>query len=263
MGFLPRVEMLYIESPANPTLACYDIAKLSAMAHEYQIPVVVDNTFATPYNQRPLVLGADLVIQSLTKYCSGNGTTLGGAVIGSQERIAAIQQRSQREGGHLSPFSAWLIQQGLQTFKIRMEAHNHNAMMLATFLHHKKNEEKIAVVHYPGLSSHPQHHIARAQMKTPYGKPGFGGMVSFELRKPEWVEPFAEHLAKKSFIELAVSLGSTSSTFSIPARQIHASLPAHAREALGIRDTLVRFSVGIEDFSDIKQAFTFALRSLA
>ncbi|MDP3770052.1 MAG: aminotransferase class I/II-fold pyridoxal phosphate-dependent enzyme [bacterium] len=258
----PLPEILYIESPANPTLSCYDIEILAHIAHRKNIPVIVDNTFASPYNQRPLTLGADLVIQSLTKYCSGNGTTLGGAVIGSRKLIAPIRQRGQREGGHLSPFSAWLIQQGLQTFKIRMETHNKNAMMLAKFLQHKRNEEKIEAVHYPGLPSHPQHHIARAQMKTPYGKSGFGGMVSFELRKPEWVDPFAEHLAKKSFIELAVSLGSTSSTFSIPTRQIHASLPPNEREALGIRDTLVRFSVGIEDFADIKQAFIAAFRSL-
>lgn len=254
------VEALFIESPANPTLTVWNIKDLCGVAHEYNIPVIVDSTFATPYNCRPLELGADLVIQSLTKYYCGHGTTLGGAVIGSHERIKQIKERRQREGGHLHPMAAWLIQEGLQTFGIRMERHNKNAAFLARFLNTKKRRHYIARVYYPGLPGHPGHAAAREQMRTPYGKPGFGGIVSFELVRKEFVKPFAETLARH--LELAVSLGSAKSMFSVPTLQIHSSLPPAERIALGISDTLIRFSVGTEDFKDIKCAFEEAFKSL-
>lgn len=254
------VEALFIESPSNPTLAIWDIKALSGIAHEHNIPVIVDSTFATPYNCRPLELGADVVIQSLTKYYCGNGTTLGGAAIGSMERIKDIKERRKREGGHIHPMAAWLIQAGLQTFGMRMERHNKNASLLARFLTSPKYCDLIANVYYPGLSSHPGHTTARNQMRTPGGKPGFGGMVSFELARPEWMKPFANALAKN--IELAVSLGSTKSIFSVPALQIHSSLPSKERKAMGISDTLIRFSVGVENFKDIKAAFQNALKTL-
>ena len=254
------IEALFIESPANPTLTVWDIKALSHVAHEYGIPVIVDSTFATPYNCRPLELGADFVIQSLTKYYCGHGTTLGGAVISSHERIKQIKERRQREGGHLHPMAAWLIQEGLKTFGIRMERHNKNAVLLAHFLNSKKCRPYITKVYYPGLPAHPGHAAAREQMRTPYGKPGFGGMVCFELACQKFVKSFTETLAQ--YLELAVSFGSTKSMFSVPALQIHGSLPPAERTALGISDTLIRFSVGTEDFKDIKHAFQEAFKSL-
>lgn len=255
------VEILFIETPANPTLTIWDIKALAEIAHAHDILVIVDGTFATPYNQRPLELGADLVIHSLTKYICGNGTTLGGAVIGSYDHIKTIKERLQIEGGHLNPYAAWLIQIGLQTFGVRMSEHNKNAMALARFLNKKEYRNKIARVYYPGLTSNTGHLIAKEQMRTPEGKQGFGGMVSFELARPELVKPFASALAE-SFIALAVSLGCTSSLFSVPALQIHGALPADERKALGISDTLIRFSVGIEDIRDIKNALVTALSRL-
>ncbi len=257
------IQVLFIETPANPTLTIWDIKELAEIAHAHNILVIVDSTFATSYNQRPLELGADLVIHSLTKYICGNGTTLGGAVIGSHELIKKIKDRTRTEGGHLHPMAAWLIQQGLQTFGLRMPRHNENAMQVARFLNLKKNHNKIAKVYYPGLISDAGHDIAKRQMRTPEGQWCFGGMVSFELARLEWVGPFAEYLAKKTFIELAVSLGSTTSTFTVPARQIHAVLPESERRIQGITNTLIRFSVGIENIKDIKTALKAGLDCLS
>lgn len=257
------VEALFIETPANPTLTIWDIKELAEIAHDHSILVIVDSTFGTPYNQRPLELGADLVIHSLTKYICGNGTTLGGGVIGSRKHIQKIKDHARTEGGHLHPMAAWLIQKGLETFGLRMPRHNENAMQVGRFLNLKKNRDKIAKVYYPGLISDAGHEIAKRQMRTPDGVWGFGGMVSFELARPEWIKPFAEYLAKKTFIELAVSLGSTTSTFTVPARQIHAVLSESERHALGISDTLIRFSVGVEDIKDIKNALALALDILS
>lgn len=257
------VELLFIETPANPTLTIWNIKTLCQLAHEYNIRVIVDNTFATPYNQRPLELGADLVIHSLTKYCCGNGTTLGGAIIGPFDRITKIRERSQREGGHMHPMAAWLIQLGLQTLELRMRRHNANALALSSFLQKKQNISSISHIYYPGLASFDEYTIACDQMRTPNGDPGFGGMVSFELSRIELIKPFAQALANNSFIELAVSLGSTTSTFSVPARQIHASLSPTERTALGISDTLIRFSVGIENIQDIIYAVESALNAIA
>ena len=258
---LPPIDFIFIETPANPTLAMFDIQKLSAIAHEHNIPVVVDSTFATPYNQRPLSLGADIVIHSLTKYCCGHGDALGGAIIGPKKFIKHMRNRMRREGGHMNPDAASRIQRGLRTLGLRMVAHNHNALLLARFLASEKN--KISTVHYPGLLTHPQHAIAKAQMRTPSDKPGFGGMVSFELIRPEWIKPFYKYLGQKTFMTLAVSLGSTDSTFSVPALQIHGGLSSQERKTLGISDTLIRFSVGIEEFSDIKHAMASALKQLS
>ena len=259
---IPPIDFVFIESPANPTLTIYDIKELCLVAHAHQIPVIVDSTFASPYNQRPLGLGADLVIHSLTKYCCGNGSALGGAVIGPTALINPIRKRLRYEGGHLDPDSTWLIQSGLQTFGIRMREHNHHGMNIARFLSSARHRSTIPAVHYPGLPSHPGHEIAKAQMRTPQGKVGFGGMVSFELCHEQCVGIFAETLTKKTCIELAVSLGSTSSTFAVPARQIHSGLSAAERAALGIRNTLIRFSVGIEDIQDIRHALTLAIKSV-
>ncbi len=255
------IEFFFIETPANPTLTVYDIKKLCEIAHEHKIPVIVDSTFASPYNQRPLSLGADLVIHSLTKYCCGNGAALGGAVIGSRERIDKIRAIVRCEGGHLPPDPAWIIQIGLETLGIRIPVQNRNAMTIARFLS-SYGKELIPVVHYPGLASHPQHEIAKAQMRIPDGKPGFGGMVSFELCHRECTAIFADALAK-TLAELAVSLGSTKTTFAIPARQIHSGLSASERAVLGISDTLIRMSVGAEEARDIKRALSSALRFVA
>ena len=257
------VEILFIETPANPTLAIWDIVGMAEIAHANNIRVIVDSTFASPYNLRPLELGADLVIHSLTKYCCGHGTTLGGIVIGSRVLIGMIKERAVREGGHMHPMAAWLVQEGLKTLPERMEKHNKRGLEVARFLASKRNKGKIAKVYYPGLPSHQGHEIAKAQMRTPDGKPGFGGMVSFELARPEWVKPFVDCLAQQTILELVVSLGSTNSMFTMPARKIHGGLSPQERQALGISDTLIRFSVGTENFQDIKSALTLALDQLS
>ena len=256
------VEILFIETPANPTLTVWDIKELSAIAHAHDILVIVDSTFGTPYNQSPLKLGADLVIHSLTKYISGNGTTLGGVVIGSSKRIAKIKERGRTEGGHLDPDAATHIQVGLQTFGQRIPQQNENAMRVAQFLNSEENRKKISKVYYPGLPSHESHEIAKAQMQTSKGCPGFGGMVSFELARAEWINPFGDYLIQETFIECAVSLGSTGSIFSVPALHIHAGLSAQERHVLGISDTLIRFSVGIEESENIIGALADALDAI-
>lgn len=258
---VPPIEMVFLETPTNPTLDIYDISYIAHRIHQTSdIPVVVDNTFASPYNQRPLELGADLVIQSLTKYCCGNGTTLGGAVIGRKDLVAKIQNHVKRAGGHLHPFAILLIEIGLQTLSRRMISHNKNGMRLARYLSAHK---KIARVYYPGLPSHNGHDIALKQMRTPHGRPGFSGMVSFELSRPEWVKPFADYLAAHSFIGLGVSLGCADSLFCVPARQTHRGLTPEDRALSGITDTLIRMSVGIEDWGNIKSAISRALNQLS
>ena len=162
----------------------------------------------------------------------------------------------------MHPMSAWLVQEGLKTLPERMEKHNKRGLEVARFLASRENRKKISKVYYPGLSSHQGYEIAKTQMRTPDGKPGFGGMVSFELARPEFVKPFADCLAGQTIIELVVSLGSTTSMFTVPARKIHGGLSVQERKALGISDTLVRFSVGLENFQDIKNALTLALDQL-
>lgn len=242
-----RPKVLYIESPSNPLLQCYNIADLSKLAKKYGALFIVDNTFCTAYIQQPLKLGADFVIYSTTKYLNGHGNALGGAIIGKdQEFIEGHLLKSMRlNGSTISPFDAWLLGQGLKTLTLRLNKQQSNANELAHFL---SGHNKIKRVYYPGLTEHKTHQIAKEQMK------GFGAMLSFELKK----EPF-QFMKRLSLITLAPTLGDVHSLVLHPASMSHRNMPADLKEELGITQNLIRLSVGIESISDIKKDILNAL----
>lgn len=233
--------IVYLESPGNPTLTLNDIAASAKLAREAGALTFVDNTFATPINQRPLNLGADVVLYSATKYFCGHGDAIGGAIVGSQSFIEKARTGILRDmGGIISPFNAWLILRGMQTLPLRVERHNANALQVSRFL-----EEHAAVnwIAYPGLKSHPQHELARRQMR------GYGGMVCFEVKGG--VEAGARLMNRIKLCTLTVSLGDTKTLICHSASTTHSTVPAEARRAAGITDGLVRLSVGLEDPEDI------------
>ncbi len=233
--------IVYLESPGNPTLALNDIAAGAEIAREAGALTFVDNTFATPVNQRPLDLGADVVLYSATKYFCGHGDAIGGAIVGSEAFIENARTGILRDvGGIISPFNAWLILRGMQTLPLRVERHNANALQVGRFL---EEHEAIAWVAYPGLESHPQHELARRQMR------GYGGMVCFEVKGG--VEAGARLMNNIELCTLTVSLGDTKTLICHSASTTHRSVPAEARRAAGITDGLVRLSVGLEDPDDI------------
>ena len=247
---------VYLESPSNPLLRLSDISSAAEVAHARGARVVVDNTFASPYLQRPLELGADLVLHSLSKYLGGHSDLIGGALIGRGEELRdplAFHQNA--VGGCLAPLDSFLVLRGTKTLAIRMERHSANAMALAE---HLATQELVQRVYYPGLPDHPQHELAKRQMH------GFGGMVSFELEGGVAAgETFAS--ATRIFT-LAESLGGVESLIETPPTMTHASIPAEVRHAAGLADGLVRLSVGIEHVddlaADLDQALT-AVRSSA
>ncbi len=237
----PNTKLIYIETPANPTLDVIDIAAISDIARRHGLSLFIDNTFATPCGQKPLELGADVVIHSMTKYLCGHGDTLGGAIIGRKEFIESARKVTLRiYGGVLSPFNAWLIMRGIHTLPLRMKAHSQNALEIARFL---EKHPAIKMVRYPGLPSHPQHEVALKQMKL------FGGMISFELKGGE--EAGRKLMNSLKLCTLAVSLGDTRTLISHPASMTHAAVPREERLRFGITDGLVRLSVGLEDVGDI------------
>lgn len=236
-----NTRIVYLESPGNPTLALNDIAGGAEVARQAGALTFVDNTFATPINQRPLDLGADVVLHSATKYFCGHGDAIGGAIVGSQAFIEEARSGVLRDiGGVISPFNAWLILRGIQTLPLRMARHNANALQVSRFL-----EEHPAVnwVAYPGLESHPQHALARRQMR------GYGGMVCFEVKGG--VEAGARLMNRIKLCTLTVSLGDTKTLICHSASTTHSTVPPEARQAAGITDGLVRMSVGLEDPEDI------------
>ena len=236
-----ETRIVYLESPGNPTLALNDIAAIARIAHDAGALVFIDNTFATPVNQRPLELGADVVLHSATKYLCGHGDAIGGIVVGSADFIAAARTGVLRDvGGVMSPFNAWLILRGVQTLPLRMERHNANALQVARFL---EAHPQVRSVSYPGLPSHPQHELARRQMR------GFGGMVCFEVRGG--VEAGRRLMNRIRLCTLAVSLGDTRTLICHSASTTHSTVPREARLAAGVTDGLVRLSVGLEDPEDI------------
>ena len=247
----PQTRMLFLESPTNPTLRLTDIAAASAAAHERNVFVVVDNTFASPYVQRPLDLGADIVIHSTTKFLNGHSDSVGGMVVANRadhvEWLTFVQNAA---GAILGPMDAWLVMRGTKTLTVRMERHNANAQAIAEFL---ASQSKVKRVHYPGLPVHPQHALARKQMR------GFGGLIAFELGTLERARTF---LNSVQLIALAESLGGVESLISHPATMTHGSVPAERRAAIGITDDMVRLSVGIEDIDDLKADLAQALDRL-
>ncbi len=236
-----RPRLVWLESPTNPRLLVYDIAAVARIAHRAGALVVVDNTFATPYFQQPLALGADLVIQSVTKYLAGHLDVIQGAVIAKDPDVfEPVRFLQNALGGVPSPFDCWLTLRGVKTLELRMERHAQNAAALAEVL---GRHPRVKRVYYPGLPTHPGHHIARAQMS------GFGGMVSFELAGT--VEEAAAFVSSLTYFALGESLGGVRSLVCLPCRMTHASIPAETRAALGLSDTLIRLSPGIEHPRDL------------
>ncbi|HHY87297.1 MAG TPA: aminotransferase class I/II-fold pyridoxal phosphate-dependent enzyme [Chloroflexi bacterium] len=238
----PGATLAYAETPANPTMAVVDLAAAAEIAHRYGAWLLVDNTFATPYCQRPLTLGADAVVHSTTKYLSGHGVIIGGTVVSRHVDWVQGELCSMLEllGGTPSPFDAWLANLGLKTFELRMRAHCENALQVARFL---EGHPKVARVWYPGLESHPGHTVAKRQMSC------FGGMLSFELKGG--LEAGACMMNSVKVATLAVSLGNVDTLIQHPASMTHSNVPKEARLAAGITDGLVRLSVGIENVGDI------------
>lgn len=244
-----HTKALYLESPSNPLLKIVDLEKSSAWAKEHNLITIVDNTFATPYLQQPLELGADIVLHSGTKYLGGHSDLVAGLATTNDEVLAEkIGFYQNSIGGVLGPQDSWLLQRGIKTLAVRMEAHQKNAEIIANYL---ANHSAVARVYYPGLSDHPGHEVAAKQMS------GYGGMVAFELVNERKVAAFVESL---QVITLAESLGGVESLIEVPAVMTHASIPKEKREVSGIKDGLIRLSVGIEDIADLKndleQAFT-------
>ena len=235
-----NTKMFWVETPTNPLLKLIDIAALAGLRERGQI-VVVDNTFATPYLQSPLALGADVVVHSTTKYLGGHSDVIGGAAMTNDSEIATtIKFHQNAVGGVPGPMDAYLVMRGAKTLAVRMREHERNAGIIAEFLAKNDDVEK---VYYPGLSSHPQHELARRQMR------GFGGMVSFVLRGP--AERGLDFVRRTRLFSLAESLGGVESLISIPARMTHGSIPKEERERRGVTDGLIRLSVGIEDPDDL------------
>lgn len=246
-----NTRMVFLESPANPTMAVSDISEISRIAKEAGAVTAVDNTFATPYFQQPLRLGADIVVESCTKYIGGHGDLLGGVAVGSTELIESMKRPALLAGATMGTHEAWLCLRGLKTLHLRMERHAENAMKLAEFL---DSHTRIERVNYPGLSHHPQHSVARKQMS------GWGGMLSFELKGG--MEAGRRLMNNLSLSSLAVSLGSVDTLVEHPASMTHAVMPRETRESLGISDGLVRVSVGIEDADDILADFERGLEAV-
>ncbi|NDG84678.1 MAG: cystathionine gamma-synthase [Proteobacteria bacterium] len=240
-AFRPNTRMLWIESPTNPMLKIFDIAALASAAREKGILSIVDNTFMSPYFQRPLELGADAVIHSITKYMNGHSDVVGGVFITNSDSLFEDVRFLQNSIGAVpGPQDCFLVMRGLKTLHVRMKQHEQNAFQVARFL---ERHPKVSKVIYPGLESHPQHALAKKQMH------GFGGMISFEVKGS--LSDATRVLEKTRLFTLAESLGGVESLIEHPAIMTHASVPAENRKALGISDTLIRISVGIEEASDL------------
>jgi cystathionine beta-lyase/cystathionine gamma-synthase len=236
----PNTRMLFVETPTNPTMEITDLAGAAALAKTHKLLSVADNTFATPYLQRPLGLGFTIVLHSLTKYLNGHSDMLGGLVVTSDTAVAERLRFLQKSvGGILSPFDAWLCLRGTKTLAVRMKQHCENALAVARWM---KTQKKIQHVFYPGLEDHPQHHLAKKQMC------GFGGMISFELGSLAAAAGFLKHVR---LCALAESLGGVETIITHPATMTHAAIPPERRQQIGVTDGLVRISVGIENVEDI------------
>ena len=236
------IRLIYLETPANPTLACIDIATLTAIAKKHKRWTAIDNTFATPYLQKPLLYGVDFVLHSTTKYLNGHGNSIAGVIIGQDGDLfrSHIWNTMKLTGANCSPFEAWLVYQGMKTLALRMDKHCSNALLIATTL---ENHPEVSVVNYPGLASHPQHEVAKKQMKA------FGGMLSFELK--QGYEKAISTMNRLKFCSLAPTLGDVDTLILHPASSSHLRVAPELRKQAGISDGLIRVSVGIEDPQDI------------
>ncbi len=248
---LPNTKLIYFETPSNPVLDIIDIERLAALARSRQLPLVVDNTFASPALQQPISLGVTVVVHSATKYLCGHGDAMGGIIVGPRDKIAELNREVVRDfGGVISPFNAWLILRGIHTLHLRMAAQCANAQQIAEFL---STHPKVERVNFPGLGSHPGHAIARKQMKA------FGAMISFEVKGG--LEAGKKVMDRVKIFSRAASLGDTRSLIVHPASTSHRAVPRQERLAAGVSDGLVRLSVGVEAAEDLtgdlEQALSF------
>jgi cystathionine gamma-lyase len=248
-AILPETKLIWLESPSNPLLKVCDIKAIAEIAHRHKLLVVVDNTFLSPYFQKPADLGADIVIHSITKYIAGHSDVIGGAIMLNDKTLYERLKFCQNSLGVVpSPFDCYLVLRGLKTLSLRMEKHQSNAIAIAMYL---ENHPKVARVYYPGLKSHPQYEIGLRQAS------GFGGMISFEIKGGE--KEAVEFLESLELFTLAESLGGVESLIEHPALMTHSSITAKERELAGIKDSLIRVSIGVEDkkdlIADLEQAF--------
>jgi len=238
----PNTRLFFLETPSNPTTTLVDISAVAECAHRHDILLIVDNCFCTPALQRPLEWGADMVIHSATKYLDGQGRCIGGAVVGDAERVGKDVFGFLRTAGPtMSPFNAWIFLKGLETLKLRMEAHSRSALVLASWL---EEHPRVSTVHYPGLSSHPQHVLAARQQS------GFGGLLSFEVeggKESAWKVVDATRM-----ISITANLGDAKTTITHPATTTHGRLDPKQRQTAGISDGLLRVAVGLESIADIQ-----------
>ena len=236
----PRTRMLYVETPTNPVLRLTDLREAAGIAQRAGLRLVVDNTFASPYVQRPIEFGADLVVHSTTKYLNGHSDSVGGIVIAAREEdVEWLRFIQNAQGAILGPMDAWLVLRGTKTLSVRMAQHNANGLAIARYL---ESHPRVRRVLYPGLPSHPQHDLAGRQMN------GYGGMLAFDAGS---FEAARQVLNKVRLMALAESLGGVETLISHPVSMTHAAVPAARREAMGLTDSLVRISVGIEDADDL------------
>lgn len=253
----PETRLLWVETPTNPLLKLADLRAIAEIAKSRGILTACDNTFASPFNQRPLELGFDIVVHSATKYLNGHSDVIGGvAIVGNDARLQPVRERlgflQNAVGAIASPFDSFLALRGLKTLALRIERHNRNALDLAQWL---QGQPKVARVHYPGLPSHPQHELAKRQMPG-----GFGGMISLDLKTD--LAGARRFLEAVDVFALAESLGGVESLIEHPAIMTHATIPAATRATLGIGDALVRLSVGIEDMEDLRDDLAQALAAI-
>lgn len=250
-AFTPATRMLFVETPSNPVMRLTDLAAAADLAHRHGARLVVDNTFASPVIQRPIEFGADLVTHSTTKYLNGHSDSVGGVVIATRdEDIEWLSFYQNAAGAILSPFDSWLVLRGTKTLTVRMAQHSRTGQALAEYL---AAHPKVRKVYYPGLATHPQHDLARRQMK------GFGGMLAFDVGS---IEAARTLLGSVRLMALAESLGGVESLISHPATMTHASVPREKRDALGITEGLVRISAGLEDLDDLLEDLARALDAL-
>jgi cystathionine gamma-lyase len=248
-----NTRLIWLESPTNPLMKLCDIQAIAQIAKRVNILVVVDNTFMSPYFQKPLLLGADLVVHSTTKYLNGHSDSVGGAIMLSSEMIYQQLKFNQNAiGSILSPFDSFLVLRGIKTLAVRMKEHERNAFRIANYL---EGHPRVKKVYYPGLRTHPQHGLAKRQAS------GFGGMLSFEIDGGLGeAERFLENL---KIFALAESLGGVESLIEHPAQMTHASIPRETREQIGITDSLIRVSVGLENFDDLIEDLDHAFHKIA
>ena len=250
LGLKSNTKIIYIESPSNPLLQVIDLKGIADFSKKYNLISVIDNTFASPINQNPIDFGIDIVLHSATKYLGGHSDILAGAIASSSSKIEKIIESSINYGGNLSEYTVWLLERSIKTLSLRVKAQNENALKIAKFLN---NNESVDSIYYPGLETHPQHELAKTQMK------GFGGMLSFVLKKEDKAADFTRLL---KLIKPVMSLGGVESTICSPSLTSHSKISKEQRKIYGISDGLLRFSVGIEDYIDIENDLTQAFNSL-